>query len=281
MGYSQTYKEEDCKDTCVTYDLQEAVFLSKSKALDLTGNHVQQLRYGYSCDRDAFQNLYELNEYAKIAETELNLFRAGLDTCLSDKELERLCSLIKTRAYRCGKYVEDYHVDTTGFEAWAALNPYCVGYEVWERCQYIIFDRLNLDFDIEELKCDLALDIVTEEISCELLLAIEAFQIRCDYDLAVNTTEIICDYNFDVNAELLICQQQLNVLLTEHHCDLSLETYVDLINCGLDFEFVCAVYENNCSLALESGSALLVCGQNKYDVRAFKIDEGMDISFLQ
>lgn len=259
---------KDCsKDICVTYDLELPIRRAKSVIVDLSRNYGKSIYYNYPGKIKNLNSIRELNYYLRVAEQEQEKLRSGFASCLKEKELEKLESILSRLTQSCIKPKEVYEEDKTNFDSWVALNPYCVGYEQWERCAYLVFDNIGLDFTIEELKCNLALDIITEEISCNLLLAIESWQNRCDLSLEVTT-------------ELEKCNYELSVLTQETDCNFSLDTYVSIKECGLDFDFIKAVYQNNCSLELEVNTVNLVCGQNKYDVKAFQTDCGLDLSFI-
>jgi hypothetical protein len=229
-------------------------------------SYYSNLAWGY-CKEDnlSMKDLYSLiGLHDKIA-----LYDKYELSCLREDIREQLNYRINRATLSCRKANPSLLVDNSIFESWITRNPRCVSFEVWERFNYILFDALNIDFLIEEKKCDLAFDITSNRIDCNLLTNLSVTLKECDLQVSQSTsTEKECKLIVDT--------------ISTHHpgCNLEVNTVRTALDCGIEIKFIKSVYDSGCELKLTAKGLAIKTENNTYCLQDF-VDQGeIDLNIL-
>lgn len=188
--------------------------------------------------------------------------------CLDEDTLNQLLFQINKLTFSCKSTKNSAQEDTSNFENWIKHNPRCVSFESWERYSYILFNAINIDFKVEEKKCNLAFDIASNKIDCNLLTSISV--ILKD-----------CNLSAQLTAKKEECKLIIDAVSSKHpSCKLDVKTVNKALSCGINSDFIMSVYESNCKLKLTARGLAIETENNTYCLEDF-VDQGeIDLNIL-
>lgn len=150
----------------------------------------------------------------------------------------------------CERFSSESYInkDTSLLEEWIKYNPNCVSFEKWERALHNF--KYEFTFDIQQVDCSIAYHFLVSNINCDLIADLNIVKDKsCELSTKFDITkQENCDYKFD--AEFIkSCKYEYDIVKEKTNCDLTIDTYIDLIACGIDKQVIANLV--SCNLDFE------------------------------
>lgn len=145
--------------------------------------------------------------------------------------------------------------DSSGLNTWLSENPYCAPVDMWEKLAYLVCGKLDIDIEVEEIKCNLTFEIIKESVPLGVLSGLSIAQLAKKNGFMNTRSNTECGLDWEILVEKI------------DTCDLDYDVYLELIkNCNLTYDVIKEAY--SCGLRFETGSgvATLVGSNFSYDL---------------
>lgn len=241
-----------CCKTCEScpncYDLdiekiKQYLYAIDSKVVEYTESKICITQWGYGCKKvtkESFEKLMIFREYVNDYYQALRMgYSSGICPDEIQTVMESVSMLINLTKYRREHYGNVY-IDSSNFEEWVIVNPYCVAWEDWE-------------LSIAKICPKVGIEVLNITDSCNLVYDLQANQIKdeCKFLYTMSVANIAKQKNcFDVNVkEIEKCKLKYDILVKEHVCDLHFDTYIKLLECNLSHDVIANLIE--CDLKID------------------------------
>lgn len=136
-------------------------------------------------------------------------------------------------------------IDATNLTNWLSKNPYCAPVDLWEKLAHHVCGKLQVDIEVEEIKCNLTYEILKESIPLEVLTGLSIGGVAKKNKI----------YNKRSSDE---CKLDWELLVEEVKCDLDYDVYISLVeDCNLSYDIVAEAYNCGLSFTLNNGQCYL------------------------
>lgn len=177
----------------------------------------------------------------KALEMLRNQMLAGA-VCVCYEEVEAVYfGARKYLGHNCAAPDPDYVMqERAGAARWVLEHPECVLYEHWFDYLRAQSARVGINLDVRVSECEkvgLDVRVAYQEVCKEVLLEFEVEELKCELDIDITVEELNnckVDYEFKV--------KPLN-------CDITFETFVRAVKCGVDVDTL--VREINCGASVK------------------------------
>lgn len=154
-----------------------------------------------------------------------------------DSAQERLKEVLPVS---CDRYDDIKHInkDESELAIWVKSNPSCVSFEKWERALHDF--KHEFTFDIQKIDCDIAYEFLVSTINCDLVADLKVIHDKsCELSYAFETNTIE-ECRFELSAEQYEdCKLEYQLIKEQTpSCELTLDTYVQLIECNIDKQVI-------------------------------------------
>ncbi len=226
-------------------------------------------------DNSILKELYARNGYAKAVlckDIEQELTRnvdvleryINTDICLCPDEINIVVeNILKYADMSCCRSAErkDVEIDSSGYNQWVLANPNCDVYEAWETaylgiCTEFKFGNVFVQ-ETPKLMFDLAITPVQNK--CDLIMAISVQNEECkNPEIGIKISEIECKLDHDI------------LVKNNNNCELSFDSYVRIIECGVKPDVVSKLVEcgfklepniekKSCDIILDAKTKITLC----------------------
>lgn len=277
--------QKKCKENCcICYNikLDELIYGAKDTLDKLSVDRVKKIYFNYNCDKNVDEKIFLLTDYLWILEDERRKHNLGGESCLDCNELQCLAEKVRKLTYSCdlaGR--RDVQVDTSGVEQWIAKSGACVSRERWEKLVYEVFCDLNLEIEIDPIKCELDFKLMSIEQACDLAFEISSELLNCDLLFAIYAYKENCNLGFTVARTEQECEIDFKLLLEKVDCNLDFKTYKKLVDCNLSFDIIKTIYENGCTVEITENGPVLQTAIGSYPFETFNYSDKPDIEALK
>jgi hypothetical protein len=146
-------------------------------------------------------------------------------------------------------------IDDSKLNSWLLKNPYCAPVNEWEKLAYHICGNLDIQIDVEEIKCNLTFDIVKEALPLSVVSGLSLAQIAMKNKFLNIRTEDECKLDWELLVEEI------------PGCDMDYDVYIKLVkDCNLTFDIVKDAYECGLSFTVKDGQTYLNGKTFQYDL---------------
>jgi len=144
--------------------------------------------------------------------------------------------------------------DDSNLNAWLSANPYCAPVDQWEKLAHFVCGKLDIQIEVEEIKCNLTFEIIKETIPLGLMAGLSIGQLAKKHGILNRRSDGECQLDW----ELLI--EKINT------CDLNYDAYLQLIkDCNLTYDVIEQAYA--CGLKFDTANGYKLVGTNfTYDL---------------
>jgi hypothetical protein len=248
-------KKKDCNHDCqnslcsnVSIEiLRPLLFKIKIFLADYGVGVAEQNNFGYTskkvCDKDAAKAI----KLSKIIQKKYLSLLQKESVCFCDSvvdsTIQRLNELLPVS---CNRFEEKDYInkDEKGLALWIKNSPNCISFEKWERALHNFTHEFK--FDIQKVDCEISYNFLVSNVNCDLVANLTAIkQAGCDLKASFETQkEPTCKVNLSVE-QVEKCKIDYEVLSEETGCKLKVDTYVDLIECGISHEIISELVKCN------------------------------------
>ncbi len=146
-------------------------------------------------------------------------------------------------------------IDDSNFNSWISKNPYCAPVDSWEKLSYFVCGKLDIDIEVEEIKCNLTFEIVKETIPLNTLAGLSIGNLARKNGYSNKRTNDECLLDWEILVE------------EENKCDLNYDLYLQLIrDCNLTYDVIREAYSCGLSFTTTNGKYKLVGKNSSYDL---------------
>lgn len=146
-------------------------------------------------------------------------------------------------------------IDDSKLNNWLIKNPYCAPVNEWEKLAYHICGLLDIQIDVEEIKCNLTFDIIKEALPLKVVSGLSLAQVAAKNKFLNVRTEDECKLDWELLVEEI------------PDCSMDYDVYVSLVkDCNLTFDIIKDAYECGLSFDIKNGQTYLNGKTFQYDL---------------
>lgn len=291
VASKQLFNKKNCKcnnDVCSCRRVQGCNQISLQDAIDLlarinykittlSGNLIDNLTKHIPISKEDDYKLRKLLVYKRFIIIYKNkLIRSeNLKTdCVCNKNIQLIfekakeCLGVGYSPERSLKYVLDSNIpeledgltiDGSKFNTWISKNPYCAPVDSWEKLSYFVCGKLDIDIEVEEIKCNLTFEIVRETIPLNTLAGLSIGNLAKKNGYSNKRTNDECRLDWEILVE------------EENKCNLNYDVYLQLIrDCNLTYDVIREAYGCGLGFTVTNGKYQLVGKNSSYDLSEIK-----------
>lgn len=136
-------------------------------------------------------------------------------------------------------------IDSSKTNSWLVSHPYCAPVELWEKLAYYVCGKLNIEIEVEEIKCNLTYEIIKESIPLEVLSGLSIGSLTKKNKI----------FNKRSSDE---CKLDWEILVEDQSCDIDYDVYISLVqDCNLSYDIIAEAYKCGLSFSLVNGQCYL------------------------
>ena len=271
-----------CKDHCYNVESQKVLDALYAAKIHLSNNSQKKLAYkkqGYIKNLLCKDIEEELTKNTELLEEYLRDNRVkDFQHCLCVNEIEKIVdSIIGNIDMSCCSSGDrcDLIIDESNYAKWVMEHPDCLVYEEWEAAYLGICTKFKFGDVFKEDEPKLIYELAVKEISnkCDLITAI-SIQNECEkqqeFDFAI-TKEENCSREIDVKVSFEeACKQEYKFIVEAQNCGITIDTYVQLRECGVKAEVISKLLEcgynikanvekQSCDIQIDTETVITLC----------------------
>lgn len=145
--------------------------------------------------------------------------------------------------------------DDSNLNSWLSKNPYCAPVDQWEKLAHFVCGKLDIDIEVEEIKCNLTFEIIKESVPLGVLSGLSIGCLAKKNGIYNRRSDKECLLDWEILVEKI------------NTCNLDYTAYLQLIkDCNLTYDVIQEAYACGLKFDTTNGKYKLVGNNFSYDL---------------